>query len=515
DSDARFARLHPATLWVPILTRVGGYFVALIPLALLVGLRTAVVILGILLGLGAVEVIVRYAGFRFRIGLDGLVIRQGLLWRQERRIPWQRIQKVEISQGPVHRLIGVARVVIRTAGQDEEEAELEVIRRTEAERLQEMAGGGAAVAAGENSAAGQPEHHELFRLPWGDLALGGFTSRLASTALALLGIIAYFAAVSAVGNTIAQEWLPQTLDVFPRPPEEIFDPFAGTPVEPWIRFLFEDTLGKSIVLVLLGLVLAVGRFALKYGGYTLRRNHGTLAWTSGVLRRQTQTLAPNRVQALKIEQSWLRRRFGIVDLWVDSAGEHKLAEDEKKREPFVPVMRWETVKSLLPEVLGSDVTLDPPWHPISPQAVRRRVRVRWFLLPAVMLLLWPAFGWFVLSLIPGFPLIHYWVRWWYRNFGYALEDSYLVTRKGWFHRVILFVPYRNIQNVICSQSPFDRRWKMASVAVDTAGRTNTGGGPTIRYLPETTARRLALELTLRAAGRRPASLPSDPSAVRI
>ncbi|HRV09548.1 MAG TPA: hypothetical protein P5568_13870, partial [Acidobacteriota bacterium] len=91
DSDAGFARLHPATLWVPILTRVGGYFVALIPLALLVGLRTAVVILGILLGLGAVEVIVRYAGFRFRIGLDGLVIRQGLLWRQERRIPWQRI----------------------------------------------------------------------------------------------------------------------------------------------------------------------------------------------------------------------------------------------------------------------------------------------------------------------------------------------------------------------------------------------------------------------------------------
>ncbi|HRV09664.1 MAG TPA: PH domain-containing protein, partial [Acidobacteriota bacterium] len=180
DPDAGFTRLHPATLWVPILTRVGGYFVALIPLALLVGLRTAVVILGILLGLGAVEVVVRYAGFRFRVGPDGLVIRQGLLWRQERRIPWQRIQKIEISQGPIHRLTGVARVIIRTAGQDEEEAELEVIRRIEAERLQEMAGGGAAVAAKENSATAQPEHHVLLRLPWEDLALGGLTSRLAS-----------------------------------------------------------------------------------------------------------------------------------------------------------------------------------------------------------------------------------------------------------------------------------------------------------------------------------------------
>ncbi|HRV09693.1 MAG TPA: PH domain-containing protein, partial [Acidobacteriota bacterium] len=63
--------------------------------------------------------------------------------------------------------------------------------------------------------------------------------------------------------------------------------------------------------------------------------------------------------------------------------------------------------------------------------------------------------------------------------------------------------------------PFDRRWKMASVVVDTAGRTNTGGGPTIPYLPEPTARRLARELTLRAAGRSSAGLVSGPSAVRI
>ncbi|GAB4234328.1 MAG: hypothetical protein Kow00109_07350 [Acidobacteriota bacterium] len=505
-----FQRLHPATLWVPLLTRIGGYFAGLVPLAIFVGFRTAVMVGAALLLAGALAPVIRYAAFQFRLEEDALHIRHGLLWIQERRIPWRRVQRVEIVQGPIHRFMGVARVVIRTAGEEEQEAELDVVSRALAVRIQEAATR-QQPRSGEPAAPEEPESIEqpLLQLSWGELLLGGLSSRLASTLVALVGVVAYFGAVTAVGGALAKFAFPQPMEMIWNAP--IARLFRGTPAEPWLRLLLEDTLAKSVLLVLGGLAFAVAQFAVRYGGYELSRKQGTLCWSFGLLRRRTQSLAPDRVQALKVEQSWLRRRLGLADLWVDSAGEHREAEEEKKREPFVPVIAWRRLPVLLAEILGPEVTVDPVWEPVSPQAVRRRVRVRWLVLLLAGVLLWRPFGWFVLSLLPAFPLVPWWVRLWYRHFGYALEPAYLVTRSGWFHRRILFVPYHNIQNVEYRQSPFDRRWNMASIRVDIAGQTNTGGGPTIRYLPAERARELAREITLLAAGRAACAGTSRPA----
>jgi len=67
--------------------------------------------------------------------------------------------------------------------------------------------------------------------------------------------------------------------------------------------------------------------------------------------------------------------------------------------------------------------------------------------------------------------------------GYWYDEDYLVYRKGWFNRKTLYLPIRNVQNVTLTQNPFDRRHRMGSVTIDTAGQTNTGGGTVIRHLP--------------------------------
>ncbi|MGK0189696.1 MAG: membrane protein YdbS with pleckstrin-like domain, partial [Verrucomicrobiales bacterium] len=50
--------------------------------------------------------------------------------------------------------------------------------------------------------------------------------------------------------------------------------------------------------------------------------------------------------------------------------------------------------------------------------------------------------------------------------------------------------------------PFDRRLGLASVLVDAAGQTHTGGMPTIRHLPLDEARELAHFLLAPQHGRR-------------
>ena len=54
--------------------------------------------------------------FEFRVGDSEIRIDSGILSRTHRSIPFDRIQDVDISQGPVARLLGIAKVKFETGG---------------------------------------------------------------------------------------------------------------------------------------------------------------------------------------------------------------------------------------------------------------------------------------------------------------------------------------------------------------------------------------------------------------
>ena len=66
--------------------------------------------------------------------------------------------------------------------------------------------------------------------------------------------------------------------------------------------------------------------------------------------------------------------------------------------------------------------------------------------------------------------------------GYALTDRAIFYRSGWISRQISAVRFVNMQTVSLSQSPFDRRRPMATVAVDTAGAGGMGHRIRIPFL---------------------------------
>ena len=87
-----------------------------------------------------------------------------------------------------------------------------------------------------------------------------------------------------------------------------------------------------------------------------------------------------------------------------------------------------------------------------------------------------------------------------RRLRWAVTDSGLLFRSGWFWRDTSFAPFNRIQNVAILESPCDRRAGMASLRVDTAG----AGSPLshkllIPYLARATADELAELLAARAA----------------
>jgi putative membrane protein len=87
----------------------------------------------------------------------------------------------------------------------------------------------------------------------------------------------------------------------------------------------------------------------------------------------------------------------------------------------------------------------------------------------------------------------------YKHLGYVLGERFFRTRRGWLSRTTHIVPIRNVQTIVVRQNPFDRRFQVGTLVIDTAGQAYTGGGPHIRNVPFDTALEVGSELARRAA----------------
>ncbi len=171
-------RLHPLSF----LFHVGGHLQQLVVpfLLLLVGAGTA--------GFDAawvVPVVVVYAlvsvlrclSLRYRFDASEMVITTGFIFRNERHVPYARIQNIDAVQNIAHRLLKVVDVKVQTGGGDEPEASLRVLPMDALAEMRErvFSGRTAAVSAVEDS--GQPAElstRTLLELRPRELLLVGF-----------------------------------------------------------------------------------------------------------------------------------------------------------------------------------------------------------------------------------------------------------------------------------------------------------------------------------------------------
>ncbi|MBN2151294.1 MAG: helix-turn-helix domain-containing protein [Candidatus Lokiarchaeota archaeon] len=63
-----------------------------------------------------------------------------------------------------------------------------------------------------------------------------------------------------------------------------------------------------------------------------------------------------------------------------------------------------------------------------------------------------------------------------RNFSYDLSDKFIVIKRGVITKQKTTIPFSRIQNVSVIQGPFDRKYGIYTVKVETAGFSAAGGG---------------------------------------
>src|SRR5690606_7271251 len=91
-------------------------------------------IITVLAGLGSLA---EWWNFRYAFAPRELVVRSGIIQKQERVVPYARIQAININEAPLERLAGIGRLKVDTAGGGTADIEIRAVARDEATRLRE------------------------------------------------------------------------------------------------------------------------------------------------------------------------------------------------------------------------------------------------------------------------------------------------------------------------------------------------------------------------------------------
>ena len=437
-----------------------------------------------------------YFTLRYRLAAEELIVTTGLLSRKERHIPFARIQSLDLVQGVLHRLIGVAEVRVQTASGSEPEAVLRVLSMSAVEQLRGQiftgreppppvpAEGGShpAPEGAVGSVAVPSASPPLVRLSlWELVKLGLISGRGGAVVFLVMGIVWQF-------------------DLFER-----FDWFGRA------RSMAQSAVAGGLFLAMalaaaaaLGLLLlSVVWIVIRLYDFTLQAVGDDLRISAGLFTRLSATVPRHRIQLLSVQDTLLYRALGRVSVRIETAGGKVEGDADKmiSQRWFIPFLPKEQVGGILQRVLPGLDLEHLRWRPLGARAFRRMVRKG--VIAAVigsalfMVMLWP---WGGLSAVVFFPLAVWHARASLRHTSYGLTENGIVFRSGVLTRNTSTTLFERIQVVSLRQSPFDRRHNMATLQVDTAGAGPAGHTIAIPYLEMGVARELLDDLSARIEG---------------
>jgi len=439
--------------------------------ALLIGIGVAVAVATV------IGLLVKWLKLEYRVGRDEIRIDSGFLSRTSRVIPFDRVTDVDLEQGPLHRLFGLARVRLETgasAGSKEEDGVLDTISLDRAQALREL------IRAHRRGEAAAPVTEAVAEAP----ALYAMDNRRVATAGLFNFSLAVIAGLFGVSQTFG--------DVLG------FDPFERSfwigilsRAEPLRNLVISHQivaiLAGTVLLILLGVATGLIRTALREYGFRLDRTESGLRRRRGLMTLTDVTIPAKRVQAAILANGPIRNRFGWWVLKLQS-----LAMDGKKGDHVIAPLAQEE------EAAGVLASLD--W-PVAPSAGSWRRVSRAFVTsyaaivgpPALLALAVPFMGAAGLSIVAALPLLGVvasiwtliipfligarWLSW--RRTRFAFDSDTLFVETGWWRHRRRILPLRKIQSIDLAESFWGRAFGICTLRLGVAG----GGGFADHHVP--------------------------------
>lgn len=464
-SEAVARRLHPATLivrWLKIVPQLATAGVAMAVGARNRGYTSVLLFVAIAAAAGALFAFLYWWRFRYTIGAGEIVIEKGLLHRQRRVIPFDRVQDIAVEQRLLARLFGTARVKIETGGAAKDEGNLDMIGLADAHALRDLVRHGPAAA----EEAPPPAEPVLFEMGLGRLLLSG-----------LFGFSLIFLAV--ISGALQQ-----------------LDQFGLINWSDWFTPRRADQAAHLVTLrvglILVALVLALGtiagvaRTAARDFGFRLTRSEAGLRRTRGLFTLSEVVIPIRRTQVALIESGPIARLLGWYRLSFQTLGADRKEGGVQVAAPFA------RIGEILPILAVAGFPAPPPresFHGVPRRALVRKAA------PGLALAALATVAAFTVDLRAGILAaglsalaVLGVLRW--RKHAHALGESALFVAAGLLRRKLWIVPYEKTQTIRVSRGPVQRALRLSDLLVDTAG-SGALRSPEMHDLDEGEAERMA------------------------
>jgi putative membrane protein len=455
--------------------------------------------------------------YRYRLTARDITLRSGVISKQERIVPYERIQSVDLDEAPLERLLRVVRVRIETAagGQVGSDIQIQALRRDEAAALRTQlltarqalraarhadsndplvapslraTAAGAPVAtpaAAPADRSGAMGGELIRRMSTRDLLLTGATSGRIGPAAALVGAISQF----------GDDLIPDNL--WNRVP---WDGFVAAASD--LRIIT----GAILVFGVIAWLLAIVTTILTFGGFELRREDDQLYLQFGLLDRRRVTIPMRRIQAISVHESMLRQPFGLAEVRFETAG---FGKDTASNGVLFPMLRRSEVAALLMEATPEfAMDIDPSHLNRLPSRARSRyvvsASIGWVitvaLASAIVNQLTDIPWWWVTSLVLATPGFVWFGALRYRDAGWLLDGEQFLMRWRAVGRVTILTRIRRVQFRKLTADPFQRRASLATFHAAVASGS-LGGGIELPHLDAEEATALAFHLGGQASSR--------------
>jgi uncharacterized membrane protein YdbT with pleckstrin-like domain len=419
-----------------------------------------------------VAALLSYWFFRYQIGNDSVLIRQGVIKKTQLNIQFDRIQGINTRQNPVYRLLGLVTVSFDTAGSAGDEGSLPAVTRAFADSLQEK------ISRKPDSVVEDTDDDEapvqtLLTLNWKDMVRIGLADRRALIVFAVIGPL-----MEQAGDRI-DDYV-----------AEFVQRAAASGIE--IDAASGITIGLAVAaaLILLFVIVSIAAAFLQYHNFELWLDGRTLRSRGGLLTQHEHSMDLEKIQTLRLQQGivqGIERRFHMTARQAVASGKQR-----NKKVFTIPSVTAEQSGRLRRKLLAPEagtLSQDPrceDFRPVSRYYLRSPILFAG-MIPALVLsiALWPPLGAYsLLFLLWPLPVAAVAYRRWQRA-GYLMDENEIVRRSGFLGFRTVGLLFRKIQRITVLQSRFQRRRGLATLKVYMAS-----GSVRIPYIEHAAAKKL-------------------------
>ncbi|HEY0086378.1 MAG TPA: PH domain-containing protein [Allosphingosinicella sp.] len=406
----------------------------------------------------------RWRSFRYGVGEREIVIESGILSRNRRSIPFDRVQDVDIERALLARLFGLAKVKIETGAGGKDEGVLDSVTVEEADRLRAAvrawhshapiaAPPDASGAQGARTSAAQPDAHLLFAMDVKRVLVFGLFSFSLVYLASLFALLQTFERGLGFNIYDPRRWMGLVEHNLPH------------------RFTVAAIAFVLFLAILLGVAAGVLRTVAREFNYRLLSEGSRFRRERGLFTRTEAVIAKKRVQLAFLSTGPIRKRFGWGGLFFQTLGAASDASGMQAAAPFATRAEMEPILAeagpfRLPE--PSELTMVSSRHIV--RAVATSVGPALAAVLAASTLFTPA-----LLLLLFMPVLGITAALQRRHHRYDLQADILFISRSVWRQQFWAVPVANAQAVSVSRSWLQRRLGLATVSVDTAGAPATKG----------------------------------------